>query len=76
VPTLLASNLVSSLQRNTSVAFTAEVGDEGSVQGACAQVVIAEGVAAAEGRDLVGFAGHGWLFGFRLMGERVYFIIF
>lgn len=58
MPTLLASDLVSSLQRNSRIAVTAQVSDDRTVHGASAEVIVAEGVLDAEGGDLVGFAGH------------------
>lgn len=64
--TLLAPNLIAPLQRHARVTLSAQVSDNRAVQGAGES--IAEGVLAAEGGDLVGFAGHGVPFRFVLCG--------
>lgn len=58
MPTFLASDLIASLQRDSCIAFTAEVGDRGALHRVCSHAICTESILAAEGGDLVGFAGH------------------
>ena len=65
--TLLAPNLIAALQRHARVTLSAQVSDNRTVHRA--GEAIAEGILAAEGGDLVGFAGHSVSIGLlRLIG--------
>jgi len=68
--TLLAPNLITALQRHARVTLSTQISDNRAVHRA--GEAIAEGVLAAEGGDLVGFAGHGVSFGLlRLIRDEI-----